>query len=423
VRMAISQFGGTLTGLSSVHLARADVDLKGSVDGSGPIRITGQLDPFGATKHVDLTLDFRNVDLLGLSPYTGRYAGFELARGKLALDVHVQLDGRKVEATNLITLNQFTFGAPVQSPEATSLPVRLGVALLKDMNGVIVIDAPVSGSLDDPSFRISKMVWRVIVNLLTKAAVSPFALLGSMFGGGGDELAYQEFAPGAATLQPEGIKKLETMVKALGNRPGLSLDLAGGYDGPADTYALRQRKLAETVRRALWEAKHAVDPNIPPPDQLVPTPEEEAGMVKKLFDERFPPGTQFGAPLASAPVVATPPPAKKGFFGHVVDVVTFKSMRSDQAPPAEKSAAAAAAGAAEATGPSLEEMSGRLAETMTVGDNDLRALAQQRAQQVRDYLITTGKIDPERLFLAREQGSTTDATKAGQGPRVFLTLQ
>ena len=143
-------------------------------------------------------------------------------------------------------------------------------------------------------------------------------------------------------------------------------------------------------------------------------------MVKKLFDEKFPPGTQFGAPLATAPVVAVPPPAKKGFFGHVVDVVTFKSMRSDKAPAAEKVAAPAPMGAAEATGPSLLEMSGRLAETMAVGDNDLRALAQQRAQQVRDYFITTGKIDPERLFLAKDQA---DPAKTGKGPRVFLSLQ
>lgn len=146
-------------------------------------------------------------------------------------------------------------------------------------------------------------------------------------------------------------------------------------------------------------------------------------MVKKLFDEKFPPGTQFGAPLAKAPVAAAPPPApKKGFLGRVVDVVTLKGLRSDKAEPAEtaKPAEAMPANTAVVPGPSLAEMTGRLAETMEVNENDLRVLAQSRAQQVRDYFINTGKIDRERLFLTKDK---SDSTKPGRGPRVFLTLQ
>ena len=126
----------------------------------------------------------------------------ELARGKLLLDVKANVVGNKIDATNVITLNQFTFGTPVKSPDATSLPVRLGVALLKDMDGKIVIDVPVQGSTDDPSFRVGRVVLRVIVNLLTKAAVSPFSLLGAAFGGGGDELAFQDFDPGSTEIRP-----------------------------------------------------------------------------------------------------------------------------------------------------------------------------------------------------------------------------
>ena len=239
VQMAINQFGGTIAGLSSESLAKADVDLKATVDGSGPVAITGQLDPLGAHPTVELMVDFKNVDLQPLSPYSGKYAGFELARGKLAVDVKLLVDGKKIDSANVVTLNQFTFGAATNSPDATGLPVRLGVALLKDMNGNIVIDLPVQGSTDDPNFRIGRVVMRVIVNLLTKAAVSPFALLGSMFGGGGDELGFQEFVVGTAILQPTEIAKLETMVKALTNRPGLSLDIEGSYDAAADAYLAR----------------------------------------------------------------------------------------------------------------------------------------------------------------------------------------
>ena len=422
VRMAVGQFGGTIIGMTSANLGRGDVDLKALVDGVGPVSITGKLDPLGARKFVDLKIDFKNVDLVPLSPYSGKYAGYELARGKLNVDVQAKLDDRQLDVANVITLNQFTFGSPVESKEATKLPVRLGVALLKDINGQIVIDVPMSGSIDDPNLRIGKVVLRVIVNLLTKAAVSPFALLGSMFGGGGDELAWQEFAPGGSELQATELKKLETMVKALTNRPGLSVALEGGYDGPADTFALRQQKFAALVRGRIWAAKHATDPNIAPPDKLEITPEMGAAMIKQLFDEKFPPGTQFGAPLSVAPATtAAPAGAKRSFLRRILDLITFRSSPEPIARPtgaAKTETVAANATGAAPTGPTVEEMSGRMAETMEVTDDDLRALAAARAQRVRDYFINEGKISADRLFLI--QGKEQRENK---GPRVFLTLQ
>ncbi len=424
VRIALSQFGGTISGLSSENLARADVDLKGTVDGVGPVSINGKLDLLGSSKFVDLRIDVKNVDLVPLSPYTGKFAGYELARGKLLVDARFHLAGKAIDATNVVTLNQFTFGAVTNSPDATGLPVRLGVALLKDLDGKIVIDLPVQGSLDDPNFRIGKVVLRVIVNLLTKAAVSPFALVGSMFGGGGDELAFQEFSPGSSELQPTQLPKLDTLVKALTNRPGLSLGLEGSYDAAADTYALKQQKVASLVRHRIWEARHAADPNIAPPEQLVIAPEDSAAMIKKLFDEKFPPGTQFGTPLPVPPAVAPPPPPPPpGLFRRLVNIITFKEQREHRAAERERARLAAehekAVAAAIAAGLPLEEMTGRLAESMEVTENDLRAQASARAQRVRDYLINTGHIAADRLFLA--QG--TDAAKQNKGPRVFLSLQ
>ena len=195
VQLGVRAITGAVTGLSSTKPGKGEMDLKAAVDGTGPVAISGRLDPLGPSKSVDLKLDLRNVELLPLSPYSGKFAGYEIARGKLGFEAAIQLADRKLVASPKLTLNQFTFGQPVTSPDATKLPVRLGVALLKDIDGRIVIDLPVSGSLDDPEFRVGQVVLRVIVNLLTKAAVSPFALLGSMFGGG-EELAYQEFAPG-----------------------------------------------------------------------------------------------------------------------------------------------------------------------------------------------------------------------------------
>jgi hypothetical protein len=297
---------------------------------------------------------------------------------------------------------------------------------LKDLDGKIVVDVPVEGSLDDPSFRISKVVWRVIGNLLTKAAVSPFSLLGSMFGGGGEELSFQEFTPGATAPLPAEAQKLETLMKALTNRPGLNLGIEGSFDAAADAYALKQQKLADLIRRQIWEARRAADANISPPAQLATTPEERGAILKQLFDAKFPPGTEFGTPLPKPPAVAPPPPAPApGLMKRVVNIVTFQGMRQrrsaekEQAKTAEELKNATAAAVAGGLPP--EVMTARLADTMEVNDDDLRALAMARATQVRDCLLTTGKIASERLFLAKL--SAEASVKKNQGPRVFFELQ
>jgi hypothetical protein len=297
--------------------------------------------------------------------------------------------------------------------------------LLKDTEGKIIIDVPVQGSTDDPSFRVGRVVLRVITNLLTKAATSPFSLLGAAFGGGGEELAFQEFAPGSTEVVATEKKKLETMVKALTNRPALSVAVEGSYDPAADAQALKSAKLADLVRRTAGEARRAAEPNTPPPAQAVLTPEEEAATIKKLYGEKFPPGTEFGAPVPPPPVALVPPEPPSGFFARLIDGLTGQTARKVRAVEEENARRAAehakAVEAAKASGArNIEEMTGRLAETMGVDDNELRALAQTRAQHVRDYFVETGKIAADRVFLAQP---ATEAAKERKGARVFLNLQ
>lgn len=424
VHVVLGAFAGTLSGLSSENMARADVNLYGMVDGVGPLDITGKLDPLGAQMFVDLKVDAKGVDLLPLSPYTGKYAGYELARGQLVVDSRILVDGAKIDSTNRVTLNQFNFGSATASKDATKLPVRLAVALLKDVNGQIYIDLPVQGRLDDPEFRIGKVVWHVIGNLLTRAAVSPFSLVGSMFGGGGEELAFQEFAPGSSELEKDDLQKLDTLAKVLANRPALTLAIAGGYDAAADAYALKHVRLDRLVRRQVWEARHVTDPNILPPDQLVITQEESAAMVKKLFDAKFPPGTRFGTPLPAAPQIAPPPPGPPpGFLKRLVDAFTLKKERDATASRKESERLSAehekAVTLAVANGLPLTEMTGRLAEAIEVTPDDLLALSASRAQRVREQLVNAGHIGADRLFLSKDSGPGGQS----QGPRVRLSFQ
>ncbi|MET0263467.1 MAG: DUF748 domain-containing protein [Rariglobus sp.] len=436
VRLSLDQFSGTIAGLSSADLQRADVDIRGKVNGTGEIAFTGKLDAKAATPAAgaltELVVSVKDVDLSPISPYVGTYAGYELARSGLSVEVKARLAQRKIDSSNVVTLKQFTFGAPTQSPEATKLPVRLGVALLKDTNGNIIIDMPVQGSLDDPNFRIGRVVLRVIVNLLAKAATSPFSLIGAAFGGGGDELAYQEFSPGEIAPLGVELKKIDTLKKALKGRPSLNLDINGSYDAATDLVAVRERSLAKQVRQRLWEELRVKNPDTPPPAELVVSSEDEARVIGLLFVERFP----AGMPVAPAPesvdnaVVAettVEPLAPVKSRGPVLRrnqrVFTNNTNTPVAAAPTVKSVAVLSSrGVESAASPNgaapimLADARGALISGITVSDEELRELANARALYVRDALLAGGEIEAGRLFL-------TAPAPEGKGARVFLQLR
>ena len=158
VNLAVQQFGGEIAGISSTQPRHADINLHAAVDGVGPIDIAGHINPFDETATNDLKITFKDVDLTPTSPYSGKFAGYRIAEGKLNLDLAYHLVGQKLESKNVITLDRFTFGEKVNSPDATHLPVRLAIAILKDRNGQILLDVPVEGSLDDPKFRVGRVV-------------------------------------------------------------------------------------------------------------------------------------------------------------------------------------------------------------------------------------------------------------------------
>ena len=200
----------------------ADLDLRGRVEGSATLEVQGKVNPLAKPLALDIKGRVRDLELAPLSPYAVRYAGYGIERGKLSVDIAylVQPDGM-LTASNNIVLNQLKFGDKV--PDATaSLPVKLAVALLADRNGVIDINLPISGSLNDPQFSLGSVILKVIVNLITKAITAPFTLLASAFGGsGGEELGTVPFASGSAVLSAQAIAGLDKVAKVLTDRPVL----------------------------------------------------------------------------------------------------------------------------------------------------------------------------------------------------------
>lgn len=232
----------------------AKVDLSGRVD-AAPLTVRGTVRPAGSRATMDLAIVLQGLDLLAASTYFAKYAGYPVTKGKLSLDLAYALADRKLEGKNVVVVDQLTLGDKVESPEATWLPVKLGLAILTDKRGRMELDLPVSGDLDDPEFSVGKIVLRALVNVLEKVATSPFALLGAVMG---DDAAPPPdrvpFAVGSSTLTPAQLEALGALVRPLAERPALRLAVAGTYDGPSDGEALARQRLVSRFKDELKRA-------------------------------------------------------------------------------------------------------------------------------------------------------------------------
>ncbi|UVT19968.1 MAG: DUF748 domain-containing protein [Nitrospira sp.] len=354
VRTSLTDFGGTIKGLSSKQLKKADVNLAGKVGRAAPLKIAGKINPLSEDAFTDLIITLGGMDLTPSSPYTGKYVGYGLSRGKLSLDLRYKVSQKVLEAENLVHVDQLTFGEKTNSPDATSLPVPLIVALLKDRKGMIEIDMPIRGNLKDPDFKYGKVVISTLLNLLGKVVASPFALMGKLVpGGGGEEdLQFIEFQPGSASLANGEIAKLDALEKALDERTGLRLDITGTFDATLDGAALRTMKLREQLFALRGGAKS---------NQEELSPQEEQGLVEKLF--------------AKLPVQPTDPTADGS------------------------------------TQPTVEEMKRKLAAAVQISNSELETLARQRAEAVRDRLLEDEKLTEERIGLLDPAGAESGHEK------------
>jgi hypothetical protein len=364
------EIGGRVSDLSSEAASRADVELRGKLNNSAPLEITGTINPLTQDLFADLRVRFSGMDLSPTSPYAGKYAGYTIQKGKLSFDLTYKIDKRKLDSENKVFIDQFTFGEKVDSPTATSLPVKLAVALLKDRNGEIHLDLPVKGSLDDPEFSVWPVIWQIIGNLITKAVTSPFALLGAAFGGG-EELQYVEFDYGRATLPAEGAKKIEALATALAEKPSLKLDIAGHVDPEADREGLKQYLLQRKVKAQKLNdlLKKGSAPSV---DEItIQTGEYEKYLTLAYRAEPFPKPRTFIGMVKTLPV----PEMEKLILTHI-----------------------------------------------EVGDEELHQLASQRANTVKEAIQRSGKVEAERLFIVEPKTLAPEKKENLKDSRVEFTI-
>jgi len=379
----VMRLSGTLAGLSSEPTAHAKVDLEGAVDEYSPVTISGEIQPFAFERYTDIDLKFENISLPIFNPYSGQLAGYAIAKGKLTTDLHYLIQDRKLDAQHKIRIDQLEWGEETAAKGEATLPVKFATALLKDRNGVIDLDIPVTGSIDDPKFRIGPIVWQVIKNILVKAVTAPFALLGSLFAGA-EDAQFVDFAPGSAALDPETAGRLAALSKSLVEKPAIKLDVPIGalaeIDGPALAARAYEQQLADAMMAVPAKGRKEGEPalsfeSLEPDDRIAVL----SAMVRK----------QTG----SDPQVPEPPAPPEG------------ASRGD----------AKAMGQAS----TIEYLEKTARAAVKVPDTELGALGEARAAAVQHALLDGSTLEPTRVFLTKAGKVTPQDGKV----RLELALQ
>jgi hypothetical protein len=418
--VGIQSLNGSILGLSSNPNSHAKVELKGKVDRYAPVHIWGETNPLAATTYSDIKMSFKGVELTSATPYSGRFAGYKIEKGKLSVDIDYKIENRQLTAAHKFVIDQLELGERVESPDAIHLPLKIAVALLKDRNGVIDIDLPVTGSLDDPQFRIGPLIWKAVLNLLTKIATAPFALLGHLFGGG-EQMNYIDFHPGSAVLDASEHDKLVALVKALKDKEKLELDVPITYSADVDRPGLAVAHLNQRLL-ALNEDKSNGHKRGKAAKSNTATANE-----RPTADAS--PGTADAPKSALSGLMDAPPPADPALTDpaqrYQLLIALYKADLGKSTPLPEQAQAIENAGKKKDQPPpdygaANAELEAALLQKSPVADTELEVLGKHRARAIQDVLLIGTDIDPSRVFVI---GSAPKGAPEKDKVRVELALK
>lgn len=286
---AVQQLNGQIGTIDSRQVKPAAVDIKGKVDRYAPVTIKGSVTPFDPMTALDIATSFKRVELTTLTPYSGKFAGYRIRKGRLNLDLHYQIVKGQLKAENKVVVEQLQLGEKVDSPDAVSLPLKLAIALLKDSDGKISIDLPITGDLNNPQFSIMPIIWQTLRNLIVRAAEAPFKLIGGLVNGSGaEDLGSVSFAPGSSELGKNAESALDTLAKALKERPALRLEIEGTAAEKSDGPLIAEQRLEREYQYNYYKMLQRRGDKVPAQASLLEVPEKEKGpLLEAIYRTRL----------------------------------------------------------------------------------------------------------------------------------------
>ncbi len=371
--MSISDVSGSINKISSQGTEPTEIVINAKIDGSIPVDISGKADPLKKELFIDMDVQLDDLDLSPFSPYTGKFIGYTVKKGKLNLNLAYLIKSMSLDADVNLLVDQFELGDKVDSKDAVKAPIKLGIALLKNKKGEIVLKLPVTGQLDDPEFKLSGIILKTILNVLVKAATSPFSFIASAFGGG-EDLNYLEFSAGSSLLADQNKSKLDTIITALDERPGIDLEIVGFVDSKKDLEMLMSNEFDRKVKYQKYIQLVNKGRDVATVDEVNIAPEEYEKYLKKAFKAN-----------------------------NKAKEIKIKISSKDEN--------------------YLDKMKTSIKESIEITEADLRLLAKNRMQSVKTYILESSKVKAERLFLIETGELNPEKRDKLEDSRVELMLK
>ncbi|MDD1012543.1 DUF748 domain-containing protein [Pseudomonas rubra] len=286
---AIQQLNGQIGTIDNRQPKPAKIDIKGKVDRYAPVTIKGSLNPFDPMAALDIATSFKRVELTTLTPYSGKFAGFRIRKGRLNIDLHYVITQGKLKAENKVVVEQLQLGEKVDSPDAVDLPIRLAVALLKDTDGKISIELPVTGDLNDPQFSVMPIVWQTLRNLVMRAAQAPFKFIGGLVSGGdAQDLGNVAFVAGSSDLSADAQSALDKLANALKERPALRLEIEGTSAQSSDGPLIAQQRLEREYQATYYKILQRRGDKVPAQASDLKVPDgDKPAMLEGIYRTRM----------------------------------------------------------------------------------------------------------------------------------------
>ncbi|MET1069482.1 MAG: DUF748 domain-containing protein [Pseudomonas prosekii] len=353
---AVQQLNGAIGTIDSRQGRPATVDIKGKVDRYAPVTIKGAVNPFDPMASLDIATSFKRVELTTLTPYSGKFAGYRIRKGRLNLDLHYLITKGQLKAENKVVVEQLQLGEKVDSPDAVSLPLKLAIALLKDVDGKISIELPVTGDLNNPQFSVMPIVWQTLRNLIVKAAAAPFKMIGGLISGGGSQdLGTVSFAPGSSELSKDAEASLVKLSSALKERPALRLEIEGTAAQNSDGPLIAEQRLEREYQYNYYKMLQRRGDKVPAQASLLEVPDDEkAPLLEGIYRTRL----------------KTQPPAE------------WKDLGKEER---------------------TTKMRAEVIKFWSGSDVLLRQLGQERASSIKDFLVDKAQLADERVYFIDAQ--------------------
>ncbi|WDE96107.1 DUF748 domain-containing protein [Lentisphaera profundi] len=414
--ISLDKFSGSVNKITNAPDQQSDWTFQGLVNNHAPLNIKGNSRFLASPFALNMALDLNNLGLTSFSPYSGTFIGYKLQEGQLSLKMNYTLENNELDGKNQVLMSRFELGQSVDSDKAVNLPIKLGVALIRDYNKNIDLDLNIHGNINDPSFSVLNLIWKVFTNIIVKAATSPFSLLANLAKSGQKDLNSLQFDAGEKLLIQSEQDKLKTLSEALAKRPTLALNITGYFDHNIDRDQLKKQHLNEKIvaESTLLREENSSIENA---ELLVLAKmyEAQSGETWKALQTRVLGSASNEKIVYQEPEKTTP---RRSFRSRTGKFQSRRARRpsSTQVDVRESSSDVVQKNELNdieklAQKKEIEQIAfDFLLENFKLEDHELEDLAINRAKVVKQYLIEELKIPASRLFLLAPKEAKSQKT-------------